>query len=93
MVLLGGFSLGGFKNKHFLHKFNGSYSIKIRSRTNALGLPIDKEINRNFPSNNILQLSTPMLYKYGLPQNTSRMQVLYDSIDWVENCIDLTGKR
>lgn len=87
------FLLGGFKDKHFLHKFNGSYSVKIRSRTNALGLPIDKEVNRNFPFNNILTVNTPILYKYGLPNNTSRVQLVYDPIDWVNNCIGLTGKR
>lgn len=81
----------GFKDKHFLHKFNGSYSIKIHSRTNAIGLPIDKEINRNFPYNTFVQTNSPIFYKCGFTQNTSRMQVLYDPIDWGRRFINLSG--
>lgn len=37
-------------------------------------------------------MNTPIFFKYGLSQNTSRMKISYDSADWGRNVIGLSGK-
>lgn len=69
-------------------------SIEIHSRTNAIGIPlsIDKLIyDNNSTSDNVLQINIAEFYKYGFIQNTSRMNVYFDSNYWKRSTIESTG--
>ncbi|XP_060850877.1 uncharacterized protein LOC132929506 isoform X2 [Rhopalosiphum padi] len=70
--------------------------IEVHSRTNAIGIPmsINTQIkDNNSTSDNVLQINTAGLHKYGIIQNNSRMGVYFDSIFWEQSAIESTGKK
>uniref|UniRef100_A0A2H8TRV2 Tyrosine-protein kinase receptor Tie-1 n=1 Tax=Melanaphis sacchari TaxID=742174 RepID=A0A2H8TRV2_9HEMI len=71
-------------------------TIEIHSRTNAIGIPlsINKTIDdNNSTSDNVLQINTAGLLKYGFTQNNSRIAIYFNSIYWIPSAIESTGKK
>lgn len=82
----------GFKNKDFLTKYNGNYSIEIHSRTNAIGMPIQTHNIANSYIYSELNMNELFTADPSLSPKEKRINVSY-TFDYLENIgIRLTGK-